>query len=63
MSSIECDPMAARMWPSTACIAVRTISSVRRDRNCSAARTMHSSEPSILTMQTPSTCTGTPCIE
>ena len=55
--------MAVRMWPSTACIAVRTMSSARRDRNCSAARSMPSSEPSILTMQTPSTCTGTPCIE
>ena len=55
--------MAVRMWPSTACIAVRTMSSARRDRNCSAARSIPSSVPSILTMQTPSTCTGTPCIE
>ena len=54
--------MAARMWPSTACIAVRTMSSRPRERNCSDARAMPSSLLEILTMQTPSTWTGTPCI-
>jgi hypothetical protein len=39
------------------------MSSRPRERNCSAARSMSSSALPILTMQTPSTCTGTPCME
>jgi hypothetical protein len=62
MSSIDSPPTAARMWPSTACIAVRTMSSLPRERNCWAARSMPSSEASILTMQTPSIWTGTPWV-
>src|SRR4029450_12895567 len=50
------------MWPSTACIAVRTMSSRPRERNCCAACSMPRSDASILTMQTPSIWTGTPCV-
>ena len=62
MSSIDSPPTAARVWPSTACSAVRTMSSRERLRNCSAARSIPGSVPSILTMHTPSICTGTPCV-